>query len=200
MLVSVSWVPTMKSNTLTRRYARALFQIAEEKKKIEEFHNDLAIFAHILETYPEWAEIFRNPLLSVADKYALVDSLSPEYLKSKEVLDFLHLLIQKKREGIFPGVRNSWQKLYDEFHKQIPVEVTVAAKLSAEQEHRLAESLEQRIGRKPLLNITENPALLGGMIVKYEDKVIDGSVLRQIQQLAAEIKQIPVAKLRGEEN
>jgi len=78
------------------------------------------------------------------------------------------------------------------------VEIVTATELTDIQLNKLKNKLAQKTKKEPMIKVTVDPKLLGGMIIKYEDKIIDGSVLKQVQQLTASLKDIPVAKLRGE--
>ncbi len=188
----------MKNSVLTDRYAKALFEIALEGNIVEDVYQDLSSLTKILEENKELKEIFIHPRLSKEEKGGIVDDFYQIAFENEHVKNFLHLLIEKKREKELAGIFDSFKIRYDEFKKQLPVEIVTATELTDIQLNKLKNKLAQKTKKEPMIKVTVDPKLLGGMIIKYEDKIIDGSVLKQVQQLTASLKDIPVAKLRGE--
>jgi F-type H+-transporting ATPase subunit delta len=188
----------MKNSVLTDRYAKALFGIALENDVVETIYQDLSSLIQIFENNKKLHEIFIHPRLSKEDKGKIVDDFYQIAFENEYVKNFLHLLIQKKREKELMGIFDSFNVRYDDYNKQLPVEIIAATELSEAQLSRLKNRLAQKTNKEPMIKLTVDSKLLGGMIIKYEDKIIDGSVLKQVQQLTASLKDIPVAKLRGE--
>ncbi len=188
----------MKNSVLTDRYAKALFKIALDSDLVDTFYQDLSSLTEVFNENPKLKEIFTHPRLSKADKDSIIDDFYQVAFENQHIKNFLHLLIQKKREKELEGIFDSFTKLYDDYKKQLPVEVVVANEITDEQIEKLRKKIVDKTKKEPIITISIDPQLLGGMIVKYEDKIIDGSVLKQVQQLTASIKDIPVAKLRGE--
>lgn len=188
----------MRSSILTDRYAKAVFDIAVENNLVDSFHQDLSSLVQVFEDNSTLAEIFTHPILSQFDKNKIIEDFDQIVYENVYIKNLLYLLVEKKREGELGGIFESWKQLYNNYKKQLPVEVLVAVELNESQIDKLKSKLIQKTGKEPIITIEINPQLLGGMIVKYEDKIIDGSVLGQIRQLTESIKEIPVAKLRGE--
>lgn len=188
----------MKNSVLTDRYAKALFEIAVENNAVDEFNDDLASLVGVFQENQKLVEIFEHPRLPKKDKNQIIDDFHNIIFENQYIKNFLHLLVQKKREKQLEGIFESWREMYNSYKKIMPVEVISASKLSDEQMEKLKSNLATKLKREPIINMIIEPRLLGGIIVKYQDKIIDGSVLKQVKQLTASIKDIPVAKLRGE--
>jgi len=188
----------MKNSVLTDRYAKALFDIALDNDSVDTFYKDLSSLTEIFNKNPKLEKIFTHPRLSKAEKDGIINDFYQVAFVDQHIKNFLHLLIQKKREKELEGIFDSFTILYNRYKKQLPVEVISANELTEQQVEKLRIKLANKTEKEPMMTIIVDPQLLGGMIVKYEDKIIDGSVLKQVQQLTATIKDIPVAKLRGE--
>ena len=188
----------MKNSILASRYAKAIFEIALQNDSVDIINQDLGSFVEVLEDNSKLAMIFSHPRLSRDEKYQIVDDFYNVAFENEYVKNFLHLLIKKKREKELSNIFYSWQDFFNRYKEVLPVEVVSASELSSQQVESLRSKILVKTKREPMFNIEIKPQLLGGMIIKYEDKIIDGSVLKQVQQLTASIKDIPVAKLRGE--
>ena len=188
----------MKNSQVASRYSKALFSLAIEKSQVEEFNGDLITIADLLRSEPHFATLFFHPRLSKEDKLQIIQEVFQPIIEAEYILNFLNLTIAKKREKDIPSICNAWQVLYDGYKRQLPVEIITAVDIDQDQLQSILTTVALRSGREPLPTVKIDAAILGGIILKYEDKIIDGSVRKQLQQLAEGIKAIPVAGLRGE--
>ncbi len=188
----------MRNSVLASRYAKALFELSLDIDNVDGVNQDLENLVQMLEDNPKLAEVFTHPRLSRDEKFSLMNDYHGLVYESEYVRNFLHLLIQKKRERELANIFSAWMNYFHRYKQVLPVEVVAVSKLTDKQVDSLRSRLIKKTKREPMFSFEMNPQLLGGMIIRYEDKIIDGSVLKQIQQLTASIKDIPVAKLRGE--
>ncbi|QOR33781.1 ATP synthase F1 subunit delta [Clostridium sp. 'deep sea'] len=188
----------MKNSQVASRYSKAIFELAIEKKQVEEINSDLQAVADLLKSEPELAIIFFHPRLSKEEKTGLVNEVFKSVVNTDYVINFLYLTIAKKREKDIPAICMEFNSLYDSYKRQLPVEIISAYDIDKKQLNSILAKITKRTGREPLPTVKIDKEILGGIIIKYEDKIIDGSVRKQLQQLADSIKAIPVAGLRGE--
>lgn len=188
----------MNNSKVASRYAKALFTLAVEKNAVEAFNDDLQAIVELLANEEQLKTIFFHPRLSREEKNGIVDEVFAVILENEFVVNFVRLAIAKKRERDIPAIVGAWQLFYDDYKQQLPVEVVVATELDDDQLQQLLADVALRTGRQPIPQVIVDPAIIGGVILRYQDKIIDGSVRNQLQQLAASIKAIPIAGLRGE--
>ena len=188
----------MKNSQVASRYSKAIFELAIEKNQVEEINSDLQAIAKLLKDEPELTTIFFHPRLSKEEKSTLVNEVFKAVVKTEYAINFLNLAIAKKREKDIPAICMAFNNLYDSYKRQLPVEIISAFEIDKKQLKSILTSITKRTGREPLPTVKIDKEILGGIILKYEDKIIDGSVRKQLQQLADSIKAIPVAGLRGE--
>ena len=188
----------MDNSQVASRYAKALFTLAVERNAVEAFNDDLQTLVELLANEEQLKTIFFHPRLSREEKNSIVDELFAVVLENEFVVNFVRLAISKKREQDIPAIVKAWELLYDDYKQQLPVEIVVAAELDDDQLQQILADVALRTGRQPVPQIIVDSSILGGVVLKYQDKIIDGSVRKQLQQLAASIKAIPIAGLRGE--
>jgi F-type H+-transporting ATPase subunit delta len=167
---------------VARRYSGALFNAANKLGRVEAVQNDLDQLVELWETAPGLKRSLESPLIPGDKKHALVDTL---FGKESDPLtqSFLHLLISKRREDILPTVEAEFQVLSDRARGMVRAEATVAAPLADADRAALVEGLKKRTGKQVELDVKVEPDILGGVVVRMQDTVIDGSVRGALERL-----------------
>ena len=180
----------MTGNIVARRYARALFSLAQGagKKAINDYGKGLADLVAVINEAPELLRIFKNPLFSVDEKKALVSKIMQKTRPVPMVRDFCLLLADKDRLAYLPEIEAYYKKLQDEAEGIIRGEMVTAIKLPDKQKQELLKKLEKQSGRKIILDYSVDPDILGGLVLKVGDKVLDASIRAQIEILKENIK------------
>ena len=172
----------MVSEVVARRYAEAYFQLARNAGKIEARGADLARAVEMLEQ-PAVAEAMRNPRVPIGDRVRLVlnltDGLEPE------TRNLVRLLVERGRSGILPAVLERYRALADAASGVTRVEVTAAVPLDGALEKDIRDTLAQRLGGSIHTTVRQDPSIIGGLIIRIGDRVIDGSLRTRLQQLRA---------------
>jgi F-type H+-transporting ATPase subunit delta len=170
----------MASDVLARRYAEAYFQLAKEAGKVEEWGDELARAVEMLE-HPAVAEAMRNPRVSLTDRVRLVMDLLDGL--EQPVRNLVRLLIERGRSGILGAVLDHYRALADAESGITRVQVTAAVPLDHNLEQHITDTLGQRLGGRIQTTVRQDPSILGGLIIRIGDRVIDGSLRTRLQQL-----------------
>jgi F-type H+-transporting ATPase subunit delta len=176
----------MLANKLAQTYAKALCAIAEEKNMLDKFEFQLKQAEGLFKENPDLYNLLHHPRVPKKVKMETVDTIFSGEL-DELLKNFLLLLVEKRREMAFHGIVNEYVKLANIARNIVEVEVTLVRDISDKQKQALADKLAQVIGKKITLKINFDEAILGGVIIRIGDKLIDGSVVRQLETLKSNI-------------
>ncbi len=178
----------MKQTILARRYAKALFAVGKENDAYEAYNEILQGVAGLYISTPEVADALTNPLypIDVREKVmaGLIDSIGVDKVSA----NFLNLLVEKKRAEILPEIAEEFQAMVDEEKNISHGTVTSAVELSDELQAKVQAALEKLTGKKVELSTSVDPSLIGGIVAKVGDLVLDGSIKTQLAGLKDSIK------------
>jgi F-type H+-transporting ATPase subunit delta len=172
----------MAELSVVRRYARALFGSATQAGSVDEVEEDLKGIDHILKVAPALPRALGAPTIAASRKQELIGQAFEGRI-SPLTLRFLRLVLHRRREAILPDVYPEFQRLANEARNILPVEVQSAAPLTDQEQSALSDALAGRTGKTIRLEVSVAPELLGGMIVRMGDTVLDGSVRNKLEQL-----------------
>lgn len=172
----------MADTSIARRYAQALFDLSRKEGAAERVETDLETIDALLRTQPKLLRVLRAPVIARAKKKELVRRLFEDQVSSL-TLRFLYLLIEKRREAVLPEINRQFRALSYQAASILPVTATVAQRLSREERARLAEALARRTGKTVELAEEVDPELIGGVVLRLGDTIIDGSVAGQLRRL-----------------
>ena len=167
---------------VARRYASAVFAAASKAGNVDAVVSDLTQFSALISGSANLQSLWRSPLISAAGKEKAVAGV----LKGKcetLTLSLLTLLIAKSREEMLPGVVTELQRLADAANGIVRAEAVFALVPTPDQVARLRRSLEQRTGQRIELTVDTEPAVLGGVLVRLQDKLIDGTVRGSLERM-----------------
>lgn len=172
-------------STLARPYAVAVFKRAVEKKAVSEWSDTLNFLSIVMQD-KEMAAIIANPKVAQEQLTTLLLGICQDQLK-KEGKNFLNLLIQNGRLSLAPQISELYESYKAEHEGYIDVEVTSAFALTKDEQKKFATTLKKQLGKEVHITTSIDKSLIGGYIAKAGDKVIDGSVKGQLQQLAKKL-------------
>lgn len=180
----------MTGNIVARRYAKALFAIGQEKgaDALAAYGRNLAELAEVLEKAPELLRIFRNPIFTVEEKKKILKSLFAKVKPEKMVQDFCFLLADKERLGYLLDICAVYGELLDVEQGVVRGELVTAIKLTKEKQKNFKKSLEKQAGKELVLDFTTDSSILGGVVLKVGDMIMDASLRAQIGMLQENIK------------
>jgi F-type H+-transporting ATPase subunit delta len=161
-----------------RRYARAIFELADDEGNLEAWGERLAQVREVL-TDPEVARVLTNPTIATEQRMALVTDL----FDGSEATNLAKLLIESDRVRDVDAIAEEFQRLADEAAGRVRATVTTAVELSSEDRDRVAGELSRRLGKEIHLDVVVDPGILGGLKLQYGDRLVDASVATRLQQL-----------------
>lgn len=172
----------MAQLAVVRRYARALFDTARRAGTVDQLEEDLRAVDQVLHAVPRLRRALGAPTISGARKkellaHAFGGRVSP--LASR----FLDLVIDRGREDVLLTTYPVFHRLANEWRNILPVEVTAAVPLTDEEREALGAAIARRTGKTVHLTVTIDPELMGGVVLRMGDTIIDGSVRNKLRQL-----------------
>ena len=168
-------------------YARSLFEVAREQGKLDEIREQLGQFVDALNDHRELAVFFFSPYFSVKEKE---DALARVLVDAEPIfLNFLSLLIEKHRMPVIFRIRQAFERLWEEENRTLPVEITSAIELDQGTVEGLARQIGERTGRKVKLATHVDPNILGGLVVRVGNMILDASIRNRLEQLRRHVAQ-----------
>lgn len=167
--------------TLARPYAVAVFKRAKETTAIEKWSKDLAFMSTVL-GHKDISVVIDNPKVNKQELSVLVLDICQGQV-SKEAENFLQLLVQNNRLTLVPVIATLFEAYKTEDAGYVDVEVVVAYAFSKEDKPKFASTLEKTLGKKVNMKVTVDKSLIGGVLVRAGDRVIDGSIRGQLQHM-----------------
>lgn len=169
-------------STLARPYAKAAFEYAVAHGDLESWSEALAWLAQLVED-AQLSALLRSPAVSRPQRADLLIELSGDRLPAP-MRNFVQVLASNDRLLLLPVILEQFQALKADHERLVDVEVSSAAPLDQAQQQRLVEALVKRLGREVRIQVSIDPALIGGAIIRAGDTVIDGSLRGRLNKLA----------------
>lgn len=171
--------------TIARPYAQAVFGLAQAAGDYQNWSDALRWLGAIAAD-PQVQELAQNPRIEEASLVRLIEDLAGDKLFD-EAKNFLRLLTQNGRVLAVPQIAEQFESMRAEAEGTIEAELVSALEVPSDQQAKLARSLSKRLGREVSLNVVQDPALIGGAVLRAGDMVIDASVKGRLQKLAANL-------------
>jgi F-type H+-transporting ATPase subunit delta len=173
--------------SVARRYARALFGIGVDAGRFEELGRELGEFAAVWTDSAELRQTLENPVFKTEQKRAVLQQILPRVAPTPEVQRFVLLLLDRRRIVLLPAIARAYQAMADEHVGRVRAQVTSAEPLTQVALDRVRRSLEQRTGKKVVMETAVDPELIGGLVARVGDLVLDGSVRTQLEDLRSKL-------------
>jgi F-type H+-transporting ATPase subunit delta len=172
---------------LAQVYARALFEVGREHGKLDVLREQLGQFADALDSNRELTTFFFSPYFSSEEKQeglrrVLVDA-------DESFVNFVNLLIENHRMPVIFRIRQDYERLWEEENRLLPVEITSAIALDQATTENLGRTIGERAGRTVELAARVDPAILGGLVVRVGNSILDASIRNRLEQLRRQVAQ-----------
>ena len=178
----------MIDTTLARRYAQALVEIGQEQDALDTYGQNLADLTQLMETSKAFREVLVNPVFTKEDKKGIAASVLEKTGTDPMVVNFIGLLIDKKRIDQLIGIEQAFRERVDEIRGITRGEVSSAEKLEDGDLNQVKEALSKISGKQVILTTQVDPSLIGGLTARVGDMVFDGTILTQLNQLKESLK------------
>ena len=175
----------MASSAIARRYASAYFAVARDDDAVDKRADDLSRAAETLSN-AEVVDALGNPRLDVGDRVKLALDLIDGV--GEQARNLVRLLVERNRISALPGVLEQYRVLADRNRGVIRAEVTTAIEASARLRERIAQALRERFGADVQIEMRHDPSIIGGLVLRVGDRVIDNSLRTHLQQLQASLR------------
>ena len=173
----------MSANAIARRYAKALVQLAAEEGAVDKFTSELAKVEALFAGHPELGALLSNPAYAIESKLETLKEVAEKLGLSDTIRNFLLLIQERSRISCLPAISSSYSILADELSGVVRPVVTSALPLDEGRISEIRSALEKSTGKKVILQINIDPSLIGGIVTKIGDKVLDGSVKTQLTRI-----------------
>lgn len=184
----------MKTGAAARRYAKALHAIAIENNLLDKMEEELLFLAAILNQEKDFREVFSHPHILESEKKELIKTLLEDKL-SPYIINFTYFLIDKRREKELAGIVDEYVKLANKTRNIVLAEVITAIPITDEQISKVKAKLEKMTGKDVRIAAKVEPAIIGGMLIRLGDKVMDGSIKRHLERMQAGLHEIQVREI-----
>jgi F-type H+-transporting ATPase subunit delta len=168
-------------------YARALFEVATDQNVLDAVHEQLGQFADALGDSRDLMQYFFSPYFSVDEKkealHRTVDGAEPAFM------NFLEALIERHRMPVIFRIRTRFERMWDEAHKLLPVEVTSAIELDEAIVRSIGEQIGKQTGLEVELSSRVDPDILGGIVLRVGNFILDASIVHRLEQLRKQVAQ-----------
>lgn len=167
---------------LDKRYALALYEIAEEKGKVDEFLEDLRQICDLIDRDKDFQEVIRHPQISTKKKKETFVSIFKGNIDD-ELLSFLLLLIEKDRISYIREKLNEMEKIHLERINTLKAVVVTAVPMLDSEKQSLKEKLEKKYDKNIIMTTQVDKSILGGVFVRVGNDIIDGTVKSKLDEM-----------------
>jgi F-type H+-transporting ATPase subunit delta len=173
---------------LAERYAAALFDLADERRGLDEVATDVRQLRAMLQRSGDFQRLIRSPILSRDQQAAAMKAIVERAGLSPLVRDFLAVVARNRRLFAVPAMIEAFLAKLAARRGEVNAEITAAQPLTEGQLAALNEQLRRSIGSRVTVDVRIDPALIGGMIVKVGSRMVDGSVRSKLRRLQLAMK------------
>jgi F-type H+-transporting ATPase subunit delta len=166
-------------------YARSLFEVAKEHDKLDDVREQLGAFADALAETRDLQVFFFSPYFSTAEKEDGLERVVSD--ADPTILNFLKLLIEKHRMPVLFRIRANYDALWEEENKLLPVHITSAVELDSSTVKQLVDRIAEQTDRKVDVSADVDPDILGGIVVRVGNSVLDASIRNRLEQLRRQV-------------
>jgi len=174
--------------SLSGRYATALFELARDSKSLPQIEASLATVRQALDESADFKALTTSPLIARADAAKAVAATAAALKLDSTTSNFLGVLAQNRRLNQLPAIIRAFRRLAAQHRGETTAEITSAHPLDADQVDALKQQLRTRLGRDVNVDLSVDPSLLGGLVVKIGSQMIDSSIKTRLNSLAHAMK------------
>lgn len=173
--------------SVARRYAKALIEIASETGEAGAYGKEVRTVYGAFESAPELYKILLNPMFPIEDRLGLVEKVSRSLKLSKPVERFLGTLVRTRRIRLLADIAEAYSRLEDDISGRVQVTVLSPVDMDASALDEIKKKISEATGLEAVVACSKDTALIGGMVVKVGNTILDGSLKTQIERMKEKI-------------
>ena len=179
----------MPADSLTRTYARALYAEAAEAREAAAVYCQLVAVSEAIASEPRLLQLLKHPALAIGDKVALVLKAVPPDITTASFELFLQLVLRKGRPDVLRSADEAFIQIWDRDRSVVRARATSALALSQEEKATLTAALARLSSATVELETGVDGALIGGVAVRFRDRLIDGSIGGKLKKLSERLQE-----------
>jgi F-type H+-transporting ATPase subunit delta len=172
------------------RYAGSLLELAQEAGAVDAVETDLGSFETMLAQSTELRRLVDSPAFTGDEQFSAISALMDKAKFNPLTANFMKVVARNRRLFAVPGMIKAYRAMLAEHRGLVTADVTTASELSAAQEKELKATLKEVAGKDVDVNITVDPSILGGLIVKMGSRMIDTSLKTKLSSLKLALKEV----------
>jgi F-type H+-transporting ATPase subunit delta len=170
---------------IARVYARSLFEVAQEQEKLDEVRDQIGEFADALSESRELQTFFFSPYFSTEEKK---EGLGKALEGAEDIVgNFLAVLIENHRMPALFRIRREIDAMWQDVNQLLPVQITSAIELDEAVTKQIGDEIGRQTGRKVELTSTVDPDVLGGIVVRVGNSILDASIRTRLERLRKQV-------------
>ena len=172
----------MRDSTIARNYADALLSLATKAGDLAGWGTMITDVADAVERDDQLRNFLQSPKISASEKNEVLGKALQDRMP-RVMVRFLQTLVKNRRQMLLPVIAAEYRSLVDDAEGRVNAQVTVARETSDEERSTIARELSRTLGKTVVPHLSINPAILGGVVVRIGDQVMDGSVRKRLAVL-----------------
>lgn len=173
----------MSIESVAARYAQALYELGVEENSLPTLTSEVRQVSELLDQNEELRNVLNNPIVDHKARATILGDVVGRMGVSPLTLNAIRLLAERRRLAVLPHLARGLERLTDEQAGVVRATVTTAAALPEDYFQKLKAQLEQSLGKRVSLERQIDPSLLGGVVTRIGDRVIDGSLRTRLQRM-----------------
>jgi len=172
----------MDQSAITVRYAKAFFSLAKEKNILDTLKKDVKLVADVCSESADFILLLESPIVKTSKKIALITSIFSGKVDDL-TLNFLHLVTQNKREIYIPSICRNFLGLTRADQNIKSAVLTTATEINSETVRKIETLMGKELNAKIELSTTVKPEIIGGIVLRLDDKQYDASIATQLKKI-----------------
>ena len=172
----------MRDESIARNYAETLLSLAKKADDVDGWGVTMQGVADAFNTNPSLRNFLGSPKVSPVQKNEVLSKALSDRTP-RLFMRFIQMLVTKRRQMLIPSIASEYANLLDREHGRVHATVTVARETSEEERKKIAAQLTKALGKEVVAHLNVDPRILGGVVVRYGDTVMDGSVRKRLATL-----------------
>jgi len=175
------------SDVIAKRYAHALYEVAEERKTVDDVETQLFLVHETVKTSKDLDAMLKSPRIKAEDKKAVLEQIFKDDVKP-EVINVLKVMVDRKRETSMSHLAEEFTAIANEARGIADMYVTTAVPLSQEEEAKLADTFGKVVNKQLRVHSKIDPKVIGGVLVRIGNRVYDGTLAGKLNRFNQELK------------